>query len=101
MRELNIRNGSITFNPDGSITAKGDEIDLKNKEAGEKLESTKVKEENAQLSFDQDEKKTEEEDGKKVDRKQFGWWGIIVPIVIIGFLIYMFRKPLKQVSRLF
>lgn len=38
MRELNIRNGSITFNPDGSVTAKGDEIDLKNKEAGEELE---------------------------------------------------------------
>ncbi|MGQ8870431.1 hypothetical protein [Myroides sp. TSA_177.3] len=61
MRELNIRNGSITFNPDGSVTAKGDEIDLKSKDAGEELESTKVKEENAQLSFDQDEKKAEEE----------------------------------------
>ncbi|QQU04042.1 hypothetical protein [Myroides odoratus] len=86
MRELNIRNGSITFNPDGSVTAKGDEIDLKNKEAGEELESTKVKEENAQLSFDQDEKKAEEDKGKKVDREQFGWWGILFFFIIIAFL---------------
>ncbi|WP_158962606.1 hypothetical protein [Myroides fluvii] len=101
MRELNIRNGSITFNPDGSVTAKGDEIDLKNKEAGEELESIEVKEEDTKLDLDQKEKKTEEDNGKKVDREQFGWWGIIVPIGVIGFLIYMFRKSLKKVSRLF
>ncbi|WP_060875566.1 hypothetical protein [Myroides odoratus] len=68
MRELNIRNGVITFNPDGSITAKGDEIGLKNKEAGEELESIKIKEENSQTVFDHNEKKTEEEGGKRVER---------------------------------
>lgn len=66
------------------------------------MESTKVKEENAQLSFDQDEKKTEEEDRRKVERKQFSWLSVvIVPLVIVVFLIYIFRKPLKKVSRLF
>ncbi|WP_060872863.1 hypothetical protein [Myroides odoratus] len=92
MRELNVRNGSITFNPDGSVTAKGDEIDLSSKDAGEELESTKIKEENAQLSFDQDEKKTEEEDGKKVDRKQFGWWGIVILVFII--LVFSLKNKL-------
>lgn len=92
MRELNIRNGFITFNTDGSITAKGDEIDLKNKEAGEELESAKIKEENSQLNFDQNEKKTEEEDGKKVDRKQFSWWGIILPIGILIFIVFFSKK---------
>lgn len=83
------------------ITANGDEIGLSNKEAGEELESVGLKEENAQMSFDQDEKKTEEEDGKKVDREQFSWWGIILPLTIIVFLIYIFRKLLKKSSQLF
>ncbi|WHT38978.1 hypothetical protein QNH98_18800 [Myroides sp. mNGS23_01] len=52
MRELNIRNGSITFNPDGSITANGEEIDLKNKEAEKEQESLSFKEENSQTVFD-------------------------------------------------
>ena len=68
MRELNIRKGSITFNRDGSITAKGDEIGLSNNEAGEELESTKVKEGNSQAVFDQNEKKTEDEARKRVER---------------------------------
>jgi len=92
MRELNIRNGFITFNPDGSITAKGDEIGLSNKEAGEELESVGVKEENAQVDLVQDEKKAEEEDGKKVERKQFSWWGIILPLTIIFGVIYLIKK---------
>lgn len=98
MRELNIRNGSITFNPDGSITAKGDEIDLKNKEAGEELESTKIKEENLQLSFDQNKNKTEEEDGKKVDREQFSWWGIVIGIFIFG-VIYIIKRKLPWLGK--
>ncbi|WP_156424208.1 hypothetical protein [Myroides odoratus] len=89
MRELNIRNGSITFNTDGSITAKGDEIDLKNKEASEEVESTKAKEEVAQLSFDQDEKKTEEENGKKVEREQFSWWCFWIFIILISVFFYL------------
>lgn len=92
MRELNICNGSITFNPDGSVTAKGDEIDLKSKDAGEELESTKVKEENAQLSIDQDEKKAEEEDRRKVDREQFSWWGIISLIVLLLMILLLLKK---------
>ena len=90
MRELNIRNGYITFNPDGSITAKGDEIDLKNKETGEELKSTKVKEENAQLSFDQDKSKAEEEERKRVERERFGWWWIVT-IIIVLFCIYLIK----------
>lgn len=89
MSNLNIRNGSITFNPDGSITAKGDEIDLKNKEAGEELESVGVKEEDTQLDIKQEEKKAEEEDGKKVDREQFGWWGVVLFFCVGGCLIYL------------
>ncbi|MGS4347044.1 hypothetical protein ACKUSY_15940 [Myroides odoratus] len=91
IRELNIRNGAITFNTDGSITAKGDEIDLKNKEAGEDLESAKVKEENLQLSFDQDEKKSEQENERKVNREQFNWWGILFLFVIIVFLTLIIK----------
>ncbi|WP_413513271.1 hypothetical protein [Myroides odoratus] len=92
MRELNIRNGSITFNTDGSITAKGDEIGLSDKEAGEQIESTKVKEENSQAVFGQNEKKIEEEDGKKVERKQFSWWWIIMLLTIIFGVIYLIKK---------
>lgn len=91
MRELNIRNGAITFNPDGSITAKGDEIGLKNKEAGEELESTKVKEENIQLNLNQDEKKAEEEDEKKVEREQFSWWGIIIIVIVVFFVFLRYK----------
>ncbi|WP_353159363.1 hypothetical protein [Myroides odoratus] len=101
MRELNIRNGSITFNPDGSITAKGDEIDLNSKEAGEESESGAIKEESTNLNIDQYTINKNEQNDVKIDRKQFNWWGIIISIVIIGFLIYIFRKPLKKVSRLF
>lgn len=101
MRELNIRNGSIIFNTDGSITAKGDEIDLKNKEAGEELESVGIKEESTQLNIDQNEKKSEEEDEKKVKREQFGWWGILLLIFFVGFVVCIFRKSLKKLSRLF
>lgn len=92
MRKLNIRNGSITFNTDGSITANGDEIGLNNKEAGEEMESVGVKEENAQVDLVQDEKKAEEEDGKKVERKQFSWWGIILLLTIIFGVIYLIKK---------
>lgn len=91
MRELNIRNGSITFNPDGSVTAKGDEIDLKNKEVGEELESGSIKEEGSQLIFDQEEKKEEDEDGKKVEREQFSWWGVI-SFIILSLIILFFLK---------
>ncbi|MDM1408046.1 hypothetical protein [Myroides sp. DF42-4-2] len=98
MRELNIRNGSITFNTDGSITANGDEIDLKNKEAGEEQENQLTKEENTNLYINQNEKKEEGRDDVKIDRKQFNWWGIIIPIAVIAFLIYLFRKPLKKIK---
>lgn len=99
MRELNIRNGSIAFNTDGSITAKGDEIDLKNKEAGEELESVKVKEENAQIDIVQDAKKLEQEDDKKVDRKTnvFLW---VVYCVLFVFILYCIRGLIKKVRLL-
>ncbi|WP_413512278.1 hypothetical protein [Myroides odoratus] len=62
---------------------------MSNKEAGEELESVRVKEENAQLSFDQEEKKAEQEDEKKVDREQFRWWVIL--FVIIVFLTFIVK----------
>lgn len=99
MRELSIRNGSITFNTDGSITAKGDEIDLKNKEAGEELESVGVKGENVQLNFEQNENKAEEEDGKKVERKTnvFLW---VVYCMLFVFILYCIRGLIKKVRLL-
>lgn len=99
MRELNIRNGSITFNTDGSITANGDEIDLKNREVGEELESGAVKEESSQLNFDQEEKKVEEEDEKRVDRKTnvFLW---IVCCVLFVFILYCIKGLIKKVMSL-
>lgn len=92
MRELNIRNGAITFNTDGSITAKGDEIGLSNKEVGEELESGAVKEKSSQLNFYQEEKKVEEEDKKKVEREQFDWWYVIILIILIYFSVIL-KKP--------
>lgn len=89
MRELNIRNGSITFNSDGSVTAKGDEIDMKNKEADQELESVGIKEENTQVDIVQDESKTEEENGKKVDRKRSRWWLGLTFFLIAG-LVWCF-----------
>lgn len=101
MRELNIRKGEITIQPDGTIHIKGDEIDLNSKEAGEEQESQSLKEENTNLNIDQNTKKEEDENDVKINRKQFNWWGIIIPIAVISFLIYIFRKPLKKISRLF
>lgn len=85
----------ITFNPDGSITAKGDEIDLKNKEAGEEQESLSFKEENSQTVFNHNEKKTEEEDGKRVERKTnvFLW---IIFCVLFVFILYNTRDLIKK-----
>ncbi len=65
---------------------------MKNKEAGEELESAKVKEENTQLSFDQDENKPEEEGGRKVDWKQFSWCGIISLIVLLFMILLLLKK---------
>jgi len=45
---------------------------LNSKEAGEELESSTVKEESARIGIVQDEKKSEREDEKKVERDQFG-----------------------------
>lgn len=101
MRELNIRNGSITFNTDGSITAKGDEIDLKNKEVGEESESGAIKEENTNLNIDQDTISKDDQNDVKIDRKQFNWWGIITPLGILIFVvllvIYFIRKKWKMI----
>jgi len=52
MRELNIRKGEITIQPDGVIHIKGDEIDLNSQEAGEEQESQSLKEENKNLNID-------------------------------------------------
>lgn len=101
MRELNVRKGEITIQSDGTIHIKGDEIDLNSKEAGGKLESGLIKEANTSFNIGQDLIKKDDQNDVRIDRKQFNWWGVIIPIVIFGFLIYAFRKPLKKIILLF
>ncbi|MGG5506713.1 MULTISPECIES: hypothetical protein [unclassified Myroides] len=82
---------------DGKRTIYNPSSEEKEKSKEESTEKEKSKEENIQENTK--DKSTIKD--KTVDRKQFNWWGIIIPIAVIVFLIYIFRKPLKKVSRLF
>ncbi|QQU04228.1 hypothetical protein [Myroides odoratus] len=82
------QNGKRTiYNPSSEEKEKGKE---------ESVEKENKKEEDIQEST-KDKSTTKD---KITDRKQFNWWGIILPLIIVVFLIYIFRKPLKKLSRL-
>ena len=101
MQELNVRKGEITIQPDGTIHIKGDEIDLNSKEAGEESESGAIKEENTNLNIAQGKINKDDLNDVKTDRKQFNWWGIIIPLGIFIFVvllvIYFIRKKWKMI----
>ncbi|MDM1045861.1 hypothetical protein HX004_13970 [Myroides sp. 1354] len=94
VRELNIRNGSITIHPDGSITAQGDEINSKANEKQLEQEGVKSKEQITDLDINQDSKSQDDENGVKIDQKQFNWFAMIVqfwPLFLLLFLCVMYK----------
>lgn len=104
VRELNIRNGSITIHPDGSITAKGDEINSTAKQQQLEQEGLKAKEQITELYINQDSKSQDDENGVKIDQKQFNWFAMIVPfwpLFLLLFLcvLYKYRQPILNLLK--
>ena len=102
--ELNIRNGSITFHPDGSVTAQGDEISSKANKKQLEQESLKSKEQSTDLDINQGSKKQDDEGGVKIDQKQFNWFAMIVqfwPLFLLLFLcvLYKYRQPILNLFK--
>lgn len=97
MKQLNIRGGEITIQPDGTIHAKGEEIDWHSKEAGEKIENLQQKEENKTRSLDEAIKKAKEEKNKRIERKQYNWWlGLPLLLIIVTLIILLTSKKWRS-----
>lgn len=99
MKRLNVRGGEITIQPDGSIHAKGEEIDFNNQHHAEEAERIQQQQENTLLSSDEAIKKVEENKNKHIERKQYNWW-LVLPILFlaIGIIITLFT-PKKWRSK--
>lgn len=100
--KIKIYESSRIFKADSIVEKEGKRIiynpssEEKEKSKEESTEKEKSKEEDIQESTK--DKSTIKD--KTTDRKQFNWWGIILPLLLVVFLIYIFRKPLKKLSRL-
>lgn len=101
--KIKIYESSRVFKADSIVEKEGKRTiynpssEEKEKSKEESTEKEKSKEEDIQENA-KDKSTTKE---KTVDRKQFNWWGILLPILLVAFLIYIFRKPLKKLNRLF
>ncbi len=104
MCQLNVRGGEITIQPDGTIHAKGEQIDLNHKENAEETESFQQQEKNKILALDESLKKAEEDKSKHIERKQYIWWlglPLLLAIVILITLLTSkkWRSKLKSIFR--
>ncbi|WP_158962343.1 hypothetical protein [Myroides fluvii] len=99
MKRLNVRGGEITIQPDGTIHAKGEEIDFNNNHHAEETDTFQKKEENKAITLEEAIKKAEENKNKRIERKQYNWW-LILPILFlaIGIIITLFT-PKKWRSK--
>lgn len=87
MKRLNVRGGEITIQPDGTIHAKGEEIDFNNQHHAEETDTFQKKDENKAMTLDEAIKKAEENKNKRVKRKQYNWWLGLPLLLAIGILI--------------
>lgn len=104
MRQLNVRGGEITIQPDGTIHAKGEQIDLSHKETAEETETLQQQEENKVLTLDEALKKAEKDKSKHIERKQYNWWFGLPLLLVIGIFITLltskkWRSKLKSIFR--
>lgn len=104
MKRLNVRGGEITIQPDGSIHAKGKEIDFNNQHHAEEAEHIQQQQENTLLSSDEAIKKAEENKNKHIERKQYNWWFGLPLLLAIGILITLltskkWRSKFKSIFR--
>jgi len=102
---LNVRGGEITIQPDGTIHAKGEQIDLSHKENAAELETLQQTEENKILTLDEVLKKAEKDKNKRVERKQYNWLlGFPILFVIAIFITLLtskkWRSKLKSIFRI-
>lgn len=70
------------------------------KESKQEEEKVTEKAENTETDTSTDTQKEVIDKSKKVDKEQYNWWGIIIPVLIIAFIIYYFRKQLPIINRL-
>ena len=100
LSELDLRADDLTIYPDGTMKMTNPHLKSKKTEGEKKLLRTDKLEDN---SFKLDLTKaggSKQSNIKKVDKKQFNWWGVSVSIGVLVILIYFVSKNWKKLFKI-
>ncbi|MVX36221.1 hypothetical protein [Myroides sp. LoEW2-1] len=92
VHDLEIRADSIKTVPGGNTTLYNPSIKTKSQVEGNKKENLNSVETNKNVKTKNQVLKKEKSKLKNVDRKQFNSFSLIVPVLIIVFVVYIFKK---------
>jgi hypothetical protein len=91
----NLRADSIIQTKDGTTKIYNPSIKIEGKETKQDDVKEKDKKEDIITDFKVEEKKEELNTSIHIDRKQYSWWPVVIPVLILLIIIYFFRDKIK------
>lgn len=94
--KLNVRADSIKTDAKGNTTLYNPVIESDKEEVKSDLDTSKLVENNTNKSKVEDSFKEDNEKDKNVEREQFNWWGVLIPLGCILLVLYLVNRYLNN-----
>lgn len=96
VHKLNVRADSIKTDNKGNSTLYNPVIESNREEVKSDLDTSKLVENNTNKSKVEDSFKEDKEKDKNVEREQFNWWGVLIPLGCILLVLYLVNRYLNN-----